>query len=266
MGEELGGGGAGGERGVEVAAEGDDVESVGEGLGGEFFGGEAPAAGDFAELEVEVGGAVVGAVDEFGAGEAVAFAEVEEEVVEFALVAHGLGDGMGDGGMGEVGAEDGAFVDGEGIFGGAEADAVFFGFDEADGVGGEGVGGDGEVVAGGFGADVEGGVGPVAGEEPIAEGVVVAGEEDVAGLGEGEEGVAVGGLEAFGGAGWFGAGLAHFGDGESAEAEEVEHGAAVAGVVAAEEGEPAVGEDFAQQVARRGQARFFGLQEIGHLF
>ena len=72
------------------AVEGDDFEFIAfEGLVDEVFGGEAHAAGLFAELEGDSGLAVPAAVDEGGAGEAVGLAKVEGEVVKLANVGEG---------------------------------------------------------------------------------------------------------------------------------------------------------------------------------
>lgn len=103
---------------------------------------------------------------------------------------------------------------------------------------------------------------PEAWEEEVAEGVVVAGDEDIAGFGAGEGGVSEIRVDAFGGAGFFDAGLAEFCDGAAGGFEEAEHDLSPCGAVAAEEGEPAVGEEAFEGIAAAAfDAGFFGDQD-----
>ena len=77
---------------------------------------------------------MVGAVDDFSAGEAFGFFEVEEEVVEFSGMGEGASEGLGHFIWGDLGAEDDEGIDVEGFGEVTEFDAVFFGF--KDGVAG----------------------------------------------------------------------------------------------------------------------------------
>lgn len=132
----------------------------------------------------------------------------------------------------------------EGFAEGAEADAVFFGFEDADGGlgGGEAFRGDVKVegIALGGVTDDEGGVGPEAGEEEVAEGVVVAGNEDVTGLEDGGDVVAEAAGDAFAVEG-----VAYFGDGASGGFEHVPEDALAGAAGFGAEAVPAVLEEGA---------------------
>lgn len=73
-----------------VTGDAEEVDDFEEGgvytLGQKVFGGEGKTAGAAVEGEVKVVDAVKGAVDDFGADEAVGAGKVEAEVVEFAFV------------------------------------------------------------------------------------------------------------------------------------------------------------------------------------
>ena len=146
----------------------DDFEFAAfESLLDEVFGGKAHAAGLFAKLEGNTRLAVPAAVDESGAGEAISLAEVESKVVELADMSKGAFGGAVTHRGAHFRSQNEEGVDGKGFTEMAKFHAVLFGFDDIS-------------LAVAKLTHEEGGMGPESREKEIAEGVAMAGDDDVA--------------------------------------------------------------------------------------
>ncbi len=212
---------------IDSVDEDDFEEPLVEALLHEVFCRECEVAATFRELKLPGADSVEGAVDDFGAGEALGFSKVKNEIVELPFMRERACECFLEFITRDLGAEDDEGVDGKGFTEAAEFDAIFFCFEDC----GEIVAlvGDAEVTAFGGATDVKRGMRPEAREEKITEGIVMTSHENVAGFQKLPDFFAHFVGHSFYRTWWFDKGLLHFGDGRATEPEEMKHDLGVTG-------------------------------------